>query len=121
MTTTPARTEDFHAAPITSFAELAAQRPADLDEAIRCMQRALDYFHDNRDKRAVFLRLYYMMTLEVYRAVHGLCDYRGKQIFLDPDWIVRLSGIFSSMYFESLTTSDRPKDVERAWKIAHRM
>ena len=106
-------------ATLSTFDELAAQRPRDLDEAILCMQRALGYFHEKRDKRAVFLRLYYRMTLEVYRAVHGLDPYAGKRIFLDPAWIVRLSGIFSSLYFESLTTAKRAPDVARAWEIAH--
>ena len=106
---------------ISTFDELAAQRPKDLDDALLCMQRGLVYFHGERDKRAVFLRLYYLMTLEVYRAVHGLGDYAGKPIFLDVDWIVRLSGIFSSLYFESLTTAKRDADLERAWKIAHDM
>jgi Family of unknown function (DUF5995) len=105
---------------VPTFDELAARRPKNLDEALEDMQEALDYFHAKRDKRAVFLRLYYRMTIEVYRAVHGLGDY-AKPIFLDTGWIERLSGIFSSMYFESLTTAERDQDVERAWKIAHYM
>ncbi|HVH24853.1 MAG TPA: DUF5995 family protein [Pseudonocardia sp.] len=120
-TTTPGTTTTAPTATISTFDQLAAQRPENLDQAITCMHEALIYFHGERDKRAVFLRLYYLMTLEVHKAVHGLGDYKGKRIFLDPEWIVRLSGIFSSLYFESLTTSDREADVERAWKIAHQM
>ncbi len=104
---------------ISNGSDLSRQRPDNLDQAVVCMQEALDYFHEERDKRAIFLRLYYIMTREVQAAVHQVGDYQGKQIFLDPDWIVRLSGIFSSMYFSSLDTSDRPEEVERAWKIAH--
>ena len=100
-------------------ADLSGQQPPDLDAAIKCMKIALDHFHGTKDKRAIFLRLYYIMTREVQAAVHQLGDYRGKQIFLDPDWIFRLSGIFGSMYFTSLSTFDR-EDCEWAWKIAHR-
>jgi hypothetical protein len=70
---------------------------------------------------AIFLRLYYIMTLEVHAAVNQLGDYK-RQIFLDPAWIVRLSGLFASLYFRSLDTFERDPslDVERAWKIAYK-
>jgi len=102
------------------LAEVAAQRPKDINEALFCMRTGLNYFHQNNDNRAIFLRLYYIMTLEVHAAINQLGDYK-KQIFLDPDWIVRLSGLFASLYFTSLTTFERAPDseVERAWKIAH--
>lgn len=102
-------------------ADIAAQRPRDIDEALHCMRAALDYFHGRNDNRAIFLRLYYVMTLEVHAAVNQLGDYKN-QIFLDPPWIARLSGLFASLYFRSLNTFERDPnpDVERAWKIAHR-
>lgn len=101
-------------------ATIAAQRPRDIDEALTCMRAGLEYFHTRDDRRAVFLRLYYIMTLEVHAAVHELGVYAGRTIFLDAGWIARLSGLFASLYFRSLSTFDRPADTERAWKIAHR-
>lgn len=100
-------------------AVIARQQPRNLDEALRCMHTMLVRFHGHDDRRAVFLRLYYIMTLEVHAAVNGLGDYHGKTIFLDPGWIARLSGIFCGLYCSSLDTFARPPDTERAWKITH--
>lgn len=103
-------------------ATLAEQQPQNIDEALECMRAGLAHFHALNDKRAIFLRLYYIMTLEVHAAVNQLGDYQGKSIFLDPDWIARLSGYFCTLYFRSLDTFEREPDetVERAWKIAYR-
>ena len=60
------------------------------------------------------------MTLEVHAAIHGLGDYEDKQVFLDADWIKRLSGKFATLYFKALDTCGREPDdeIERAWKTA---
>lgn len=102
--------------------ELAAQAPENIDEALACMRATLTRFHAAGDKRAVFLRLYYIMTLEVHAALNGLGDYRGKQVFLDAAWIRRLSGKFATLYFKALDTRGREPDerVERAWKTAEK-
>lgn len=105
---------------MSEFDDIAAQRPKDVDEAIPCMQRALDYFHAHDDYRALFLRAYYIITVNVSDAVHQVGDYR-EPIFFDPDWVGSLAGKFSSLYFQSLTTFDRDPGSERAWKLAHRM
>ena len=97
--------------------ELATRRPANIEEALDAMREGLHYYHDTHDRRAIFLRLYYMMTLEVYKAIHGCDDYKGRKIFMDPPWIYRLSGRFSSLYFQSLATPEG----DRAWQIAHRV
>lgn len=97
--------------------ELATRRPGNIEEALDAMREGLHFYHDKRDRRAIFLRLYYMMTLEVYKAIHGCDEYKGRRIFLDPEWIFRLSGRFSSLYFESLTAPEG----DRAWRIAHRV
>lgn len=94
--------------------EIAAQRPHDIDEAIEAMHHTLVFYHARHDKRAIFLRLYYIMTLEVHAAINSYGDYAGKQIFIDPDWVRRLSGRFSTKYFESLAPDDR----SRAWQLA---
>lgn len=100
-----------------TFEELAAQRPRNIDEAIPMMRRILDWYHDRSDYRAVFLRAYYIITLNVRDAVYPANP--KKQIFFDPAWIASLAGKFSSLYFQSLTTFDRDPEAERAWKIAH--
>jgi Family of unknown function (DUF5995) len=105
---------------MADFREIASQRPADIDEALRCMRTALDWFHERDDFRAVFLRAYHLITSNVSAAVHQRGDFAGKQIFFDSDWVQRLSGTFATLYFQSLTTSERGEDSERAWKIAHR-
>lgn len=103
--------------------KLAGQQPENIDEAIGCMQRTLTQFHEHHDRRAVFLRLYYIMTLEVHAAINGLGAYEGRTVFLDPPWVEKLSGKFASLYFRSLDTfgRDPSEDVERAWKIAYKV
>jgi len=94
--------------------EIAGQRPHDIDQAIEAMRRTLEYYHAQHDKRAIFLRLYYIMTLEVHAAINRQGDYADKQIFVDPEWVRRLSGRFSTKYFESLV----PGNPSRAWACA---
>ncbi|MFD0206118.1 MULTISPECIES: DUF5995 family protein [Saccharothrix] len=105
---------------MTDFDSIAAQRPATIEEAIPCMQLALRYFHERNDHRAVFLRAYYIITLNVHAAVHRRGDYENP-IFFDRDWVRSQAGYFASLYFQSLTTFDRDPESERAWKIAHKM
>ena len=100
-------------------AQLAKQQPGDIDEALRYMRHTLEVFHANRDKRAIFLRLYYLMTREVYAAVNGIEAYAGQQVFLDPSWLKRLSGLFASAYFRSLDPARTPEERGRAWCAAH--
>lgn len=94
---------------------LASRRPENIEQALDAMREGLEFFHKTRDRRAIFLRLYYMMTLEVYAAMHGCGKYKGTRTFLDRDWIYRLSGLFSSLYFASLNAPAS----DRAWHAAH--
>jgi hypothetical protein len=103
---------------MTTLAEVAAYRPKDIDEALEAMRSALDFFHREQDQRAIFLRAYYLITLAVHQAVYRRGRYSNR-IFFDEAWIKRLAGKFSSLYFQSLTTGERPG--ERAWKLAHRL
>jgi hypothetical protein len=103
---------------MATLPEIAAFRPQDIDEALDAMCAALDYFHRENDRRAVFLRAYYLITIAVHQAVHGRGPY-SRRVFFDAGWIKRLAGKFASLYFQSLTTETRPG--ERAWKLAHRM
>ena len=95
--------------------QLADQRPENIEQALDAMQRTLGCYHATKDKRAVFLRLYYVMTLEVYAAIRGCGRYENVQTFLDPDWIFRLSGRFATRYFASLDPDHRSP----AWAVAH--
>jgi len=106
---------------MSDFDTIAAQRPADIEEAIPCMQIALRYFHEHDDYRAIFLRAYYIITLNVHAAIHRHGDYTKNPIFFDAGWVASQAGWFSSLYFRSLTTFDRDPDSERAWKLAHGM
>lgn len=103
---------------MATLAEIAAYRPQDIDEALEQMRSALDYFHRENDQRAIFLRAYYLVTLAVHQAINEQGRYT-RRIFFDPEWIRRLAGKFSLLYFQSLTTTERPG--ERAWKTAHRL
>src|SRR5215213_1528534 len=103
---------------MTDLEEITSLRPKDIDEAIPCMRKVLDYFHERNDYRAVFVRAYYIITVNVHAAVHQLGN--RKQIFFDPDWIKSLAGKFSTLYIQSLTTFERDAESELAWKIAHK-
>lgn len=98
--------------------EVAAYRPTNIDEALDAMRSALDCFHREHDRRAVFLRAYYLITIAVYEAAHQRGRHDGR-VFFDPAWIERLAGKFASLYFRSLTSEERPG--KRAWKQAHRL
>lgn len=65
---------------MSDWQDIVQQRPKDVDEVLPCMRRALDYFHARNDYRAVFLRAYYIITLEVHAAVHQLGDYKERII-----------------------------------------
>ena len=92
---------------MATFAEIAAYRPQDIDEALDAMRSALDYFHRENDQRAIFLRAYYLITLAVHQAVYQRGRY-DKPIFLDTQWVKRLAGKLSLLYFQSLSTQERP-------------
>ncbi|MGD9528279.1 DUF5995 family protein [Pseudonocardia sp.] len=101
-------------------ATLARNQPHDIGDALKAMRETLEIFHERNDKRAIFLRLYYIMTREVEAAIRGLGAYEGKAVFLDRDWIARLSGRFCSLYFESLDLSGRDPGEAQAWTIANK-
>jgi hypothetical protein len=101
---------------MSSLAQIAAYRPQDIDEAADGMRDALELFHRENDHRAIFARAYYLITLMVRQAVHQRGWY-PQRFFYDANWVKRLAGRFSSLYFVSLTTDQRP--AEQAWKFAH--
>ena len=94
---------------------LAEQEPRNIDDALDCMEMGLRFFHEAHDRRAIFLRLYHKMTLEVHAAINGCGDYEGRDVFMEPGWVRRLSGHFSTLYFKSL----KAPATERAWTLAY--
>lgn len=103
---------------MATFTQIAAYRPENIDESLEAMRDALNYFHRERDQRAIFLRAYYLITISMYRAVNRMPPY-DTRLFFDAQWVRQLAGKFGALYFKSLTTADRPG--ERAWKVAHRV
>lgn len=103
---------------MSTFDQIAAYRPADINEALDAMHDALEFFHHEDDHRAIFARAYFLITLSVYQAVYQRDSY-DRRIFFDSHWIERMAGKFASLYFQSLTTDQRPG--ERAWKTAYRL
>ncbi|HSP79857.1 MAG TPA: DUF5995 family protein [Myxococcaceae bacterium] len=102
---------------VTEVPQLARFRPCNTDEALVCLRRALEFFYERQDDRAIFLRAYYVMTTEVNAAVHVRGDFT-RQIFFDPEWVDQLAGKFARLYFESLAEPDGGT-VARAWRRAH--
>jgi hypothetical protein len=103
---------------MASYAQIVGYRPQNIDESLDAMRDALHYFHREHDQRAIFLRAYYLITVSMYRAVNNKAPYETR-IFFDAQWIRKLAGKFGALYFQSLTSHERPG--ERAWKLAHRI
>jgi hypothetical protein len=103
---------------MATYAQITAYRPQNIDESLDAMRDALHYFHREHDQRAIFLRAYYLITISMYRAVNQRPPYQ-KRMFFDAQWIRKLAGKFGALYFQSLSTFERPG--ERAWKTAHRL
>ncbi len=103
---------------MATYTQITAYRPQDIDESLEAMRDALHYFHKEHDQRAIFLRAYYLITIAMHRAINRQEPYTAR-MFFDASWIRKLAGKFGALYFESLTTDDRPG--ERAWKVAHRL
>ncbi|MET0285125.1 MAG: DUF5995 family protein [Polyangiales bacterium] len=103
---------------MATYAQITAYRPQDIDESLEAMRDALQYFHREHDQRAIFLRAYYLITIAMHCAVNRQAPYTTR-MFFDAQWIRKLAGKFGALYFQSLTTADRPG--ERAWKHAHRL
>ncbi|HEX5660601.1 MAG TPA: DUF5995 family protein [Polyangiales bacterium] len=103
---------------MATYAQITAYRPQDIDESLEAMRDALHYFHREHDQRAIFLRAYYLITIAMHAAVNRQPPYTTR-LFFDVQWIRKLAGKFGALYFQSLTTDERPG--ERAWKTAHRL
>jgi uncharacterized protein DUF5995 len=101
----------------------ARHRPRNTGEALLCMKKELEQLYARNDGRAIFLRAYFVMTTQVNAAVHGTGDFKQTgPIFFNPDWVDRLAGRFSLLYFESLTRSracsPENKPICAAWGMA---
>jgi hypothetical protein len=103
---------------MSKLSEIAAYHPLDIDEAVDGLRDAIEYFHKENDHRAIFARAYFLITLSVRQAVYQHGSYSNR-MFFDVAWVKRLAGKFAWLYFESLSSDQRPG--ERAWKTAHRL
>ena len=81
------------------IAEVAAQRPGNIEEALDAMRKGLHYFHDDARPQG------HLPAALLHDDAGGLCRdprlprYKNRRIFMDPGWIYRLSGRFSTLYF----------------------
>lgn len=114
---------------VSTVDDLARLTPANISDALECMDAALRLFHDQNDNRAIFLGCYRVITQNVHDAIEQQHDFDNR-IFFDPAWVARLSGRFATLYFRSLQQraddGDHTADVSRAgragaraWRIAH--
>lgn len=121
--------EPLDPAEVSTLGDLARLTPANIDEALECMDAGLDRFHEANDNRAIFLGCYRVITQNVQDAIEQQRDFDNR-IFFDPAWVARLSGRFATLYFRSLQQRagdvDRTADAShddgagaRAWRIAH--
>lgn len=92
---------------------IARREPHTIAEALECMRQDLERFYLDRDSRAIFLRGYYTMTVEVDAAIRGRGDYE-QPIFFDGGWVDAVAARFARLYFRSLK---RP--ASKAWARAH--
>jgi hypothetical protein len=103
---------------MASFEDIARQRPANAEEALAAVDLGLEFFHRTSDYRAVFLRAYRIITVNLLSALerHGRFD---NPVFWSGEWIRRIAGRFASRYFASLDEARRDGRGQRAWRIAH--
>jgi hypothetical protein len=86
-------------------------RLATLDDVIGALA-ALEARHvAHRDRRAVFVTVYMMMSQEMRRRIE-----RGA--FRDNEWVRRYTIAFANLYFAAHENFDSGRDVPKAWRIA---
>jgi hypothetical protein len=77
------------------------------------MQSLIRQWEQDADQRAIFLRCYWMMTLNMRLAIQ-----QGE--FRDPDWVARLLENFAGYYFDALQAYDQdPAAAPAVWRQAH--
>ena len=76
------------------------------------MNALADEWESLRDRRAIFLRCYGMMTANMVKAVEA-----GR--FADCVWVDRLLHRFADYYFDALACFDCGENVPAVWRYVH--
>jgi Family of unknown function (DUF5995) len=89
--------------PLSCGVECSAELhlPRNTSEALLCMRMELEKLYQRGDRRAIFLRAYYVMTAQVNAAIRGGSKDFKAPIFFDPAWVDQLAGRFARLYFQS--------------------
>jgi hypothetical protein len=95
----------------------AGHKPRTAHETLACLGQELEQLYDRQDNRAIFLRAYYIMTLNVICAIEGRGKGFDRPIFLDPRWVDQVVGRFAQLYFEG-RSAPRPWAWEQADALA---
>jgi hypothetical protein len=82
-----------------------------VDEVIVGLAGLEQQFRQARDRRAVFLTVYVMMSQEMGRRI------QARQ-FLDNDWVARYTVSFGNLYRRALAAFERGETVPKAWTIS---
>jgi hypothetical protein len=93
--------------------------PRNVFVALKSLNQVSARLRVQRDARAVFPDVYAVITRRVAEEIA-----KGKDsIFLEPEWIGRLAGLFAVRYFESLLASldDSHEEAQpsQAWRLAY--
>ena len=83
-----------------------------IEEAIVRMEQAVAAMDARRDRRAVFLYAYLLITYNVRDRIRA-------GWFFDGEWLSRLAGKFAHLYFESLEAYDVGRPLPEAWRLTH--
>lgn len=88
--------------------------PKSVAEALKALETVAARLREKGDARAVFPDVYAVITRRVKEAVEG----RGP-VFLEPQWISRLAGLFCEYYLAALEASlDGRATAADAWDVA---
>jgi len=82
-----------------------------LDEVIERMTLRLETLQECGDHRAVFQRVYLLMTKEMKGRL-------SSGFFLDPDWMERVLVHFAQFYFDALNAYEAHQSCAPAWQLA---
>jgi hypothetical protein len=82
-----------------------------LDEVVESLGRLEQEFVSRRDRRAVFLTVYGLMTREMKRQV-------DDGAFEDPGWVTRYAVGFADRYRQALEGHEQGTRIAKAWQLA---
>lgn len=93
------------------FAEKKMEQMQTVDDVIAAMSRRLLAFEEKKDHRAIFQRVYLLMTKELkHRLASGF--------FMDPIWMERVLIKFACYYFKAADAYESGQPCAPAWNLA---